>query len=192
MMLTCFFAACRDSYFSHVLWCSLIDCHQSRFIGPSPTGTSAKLDIVGQYDVIYTAGFNSVLSNLLLRYFLGIDFNSYVGVKHPTLSYEFSIQYLFSLPPLRVARYQRSVSKQLALVRGCDVMWFSGHSYASIESLLADWRAGNGQIADLSVEVEVPSVDMTNMDNLTLLLENDSSWSQDFCLVDLHPVDVWE
>lgn len=60
---------------------------------------------------------------------------------------------------------------------------------ASMESFQADWRAANGDAHDVPAEVEVPSVDVLDMDDLAFLLEKDAGWTQDvghvkLCLVE--------
>lgn len=46
------------------------------------------------------------------------------------------------------------------------------------KELSADWRSAHGVVADVPAEVEVPSVDMPDMDDLALLLEKDAGWTQ--------------
>lgn len=50
----------------------------------------------------------------------------------------------------------------------------------------AGWHASNGEVAtvDLPVEVEVSSVDVSDMEDLALLLEKDADWTHDGGYVD--------
>lgn len=66
----------------------------------------------------------------------------------------------------------------------CNVVWLAALAYASIENCRADWCAGNGELADVTAEVEVPSVGVPEMVGLPLLLKRIAGWTQDVGSVD--------
>lgn len=142
--------------------------HQGGFIVPFPTGILVDLNVAGQYEIIPKASLDPVLSILTLRRSSEV-----------------------SLPPSRGAKRQRSGSEALVFIPGCDVAWFLRLPYASMKSSRADWRAANGELADVPTEAEAPSVDMMGMEDLVLLLENDACWTQDVGSVDPHLVEMW-
>lgn len=67
MTLACFFVSCRDGRLGPSFWSAQFDCHRGGFIVPPPTGVTADLDTVGQYDDIRETGFDLVFSILALR-----------------------------------------------------------------------------------------------------------------------------
>lgn len=54
------------------------------------------------------------------------------------------------------------------------MVWFPGFAYESLESCRADWCAGDGEIADVPAEVEIPSVDVPDREEHDLLLAKDA------------------
>lgn len=47
-----------------------------------------------------------------------------------------------------------------------------------MERFRADWHAANGEEADMAAEVDVPSVNKLDMEELVLLLEKDVRWTK--------------
>lgn len=122
MTLTCFSVACHDSDSSHTFQYVQFECYQGGFIVPMSTGIWSDLDIIGQYEVILRAGFDSVLSILSLRRSSYVDRNMYVDVEPPFLGYIFDTGKVSSLLLSPVSKCQRSGSKELVVVS--VVMWY--------------------------------------------------------------------
>lgn len=59
-----------------------------------------------------------------------------------------------------------------------------------MENCRADWHAANGEVVGAPTEVEVPPVDVPEMDDLALLLEKDAGWNQDAGFVDPRLVEM--
>lgn len=185
MSLACFFTACPDGHSSQAFGYLQLDRHQGGFIFPFPMGILADLDVAGQYRVLRKAGFDRFLSSLAVQRSSKVDRDSYVGMENPFLGY------VSSLPPLRVAKRQRSSSEALVFIIGRDVLWLSGLAYASKESCRAYWRAANGEVTNVLAEAEVPCTDVPDMDDLALLLEKDAGWTQDVGSVDPRRFEMW-
>lgn len=49
--------------------------------------------------------------------------------------------------------------------------WLSELAYAPMESCRGNWFAASWEVADVSTEVEALSVDVSDVDNLALLLK---------------------
>lgn len=190
MTPACFFEAYRDGHSSHMFEYIQFDCDQGGFIVQLPTGNSAGLDIVGQYEVSCKAGFDPVLTILALRRSSRVDCGSYANVEHPFFDYNVVIGEVSRFEPSRVAKCQRSVSKELVSVSGHDVLQLPGLVYVLMESCHADWQAAIGEIADVPVAVVVPSINAPEMVHLPQLLEKEAGWTQDVGSVDPHFVET--
>lgn len=55
----------------------------------------------------------------------------------------------------------------------------------------ADWRATNGETVDGAAYVNVPSVFVSEMDDLAIFLEEDSGWTKNMGSVDSHIINMW-
>lgn len=66
----------------------------------------------------------------------------------------------------------------------------TGLSYSSGEIFRADWHTANDEVVDVPAEVEVPSVDVRDVDDLALLLEKYVGWTQDIGSVDHYLVEM--
>lgn len=83
--------------------------------------------------------------------------------------------FIFALS--RLAKRQRFGSDAFVACTGHVVVWLPRLGYASVESCRAEWRAANGETADVPAEVGASSVVVPEMDELFLLLKKDAGWT---------------
>lgn len=122
MVLTLFFAACRDGLSSYMFGYLQFDCHHDEFTFALPTAISPDLDITGPYDVTHIDSFDLVLTTIALRRFSGFVWGSYTGVEHPFQCYDFSTGDFQSFPPPPVAKRHCSGSEQIISIPDRDVL----------------------------------------------------------------------
>lgn len=170
IQLVCFFEACLDDHSSHTFRYLKLDRHKDGFIVPFPTGTSSDQYIIGQCNIIRRTCYNLLLSVLALPRSLEFYWDSYVCVKHSFSGYDFLTGIVSSLRPSRVTKGQRLWFKEPVFIHGRDVVWFSGLTHASVMSCRAGWSAINRKVAEVTAEVEAPSADLTDINDLSLLL----------------------
>lgn len=79
-----------------------------------------------------------------------------MGVKHLFFGYNFGTGEVPRLLSSRVAKRQRSGSKEMVSVPSHDVVWLPGLAYSSMESGRADWHPANDEVADVPVGRKAP------------------------------------
>lgn len=90
-----------------------------------------------------------------------------------------------------MTKRQRSAYETFVSAPSLDVVRLPGLAYPAMQSFHMDRSAANGKIVDLLAEVEVPSVVMPEMDDLSVWLEKDVGWTQDVGSVDSRLIDTW-
>lgn len=96
------------------------------------------------------------------------------------------------MPKSRVAKRQRSESEALAPILGFDAMSLPVAGYESTESCNFDWCTAHAEVAIVRAEHEVLFAGVPYKDAFSVLLANDSGWTQDISSVDICLVEMWK
>lgn len=80
------------------------------------------------------------------------------------MGYDISTGDLSSSPKLPVGKLQCLVSEALGSIAVRDTMWLASLAYRSNKMCHADWLAANSEVADVRVDIKVPSVDVLDIE----------------------------
>lgn len=111
------------------------------------------MDIVGQHDATRKAGFDTILSFLVLLRPSEVCRATYADVEYAFLGYDSASGDVSSLASSPVAKRQRSSSEALVSVPARNVVWLPDLAYASMESYDTDCRAANDEVTDVFAAV---------------------------------------
>lgn len=114
-------------------------------------------------------------------------------MEHPSLCFAYFIKELSSLLPLRVAKRLWPESDQLISIPSFVILYLPYLTNVSTESCQSNWQVANGVALsdDLPKVVKELSVDVAEIDDLTLSLDNDAAWLQDICFVHSWRLEVY-
>lgn len=181
MKLECVFAACCDRPLSHTFGYVQSDFLRGSLFIPLQTVLSVEMNIVGQYEAIFKAVFEPLLTVFALYRSSEVEWNSSIVVEHQFQNYSISIREFPSLLQSNAPKRQRSGSEALVPVPGRDVVWWPGLVYASSIICRVCCRASHGEIVDDPAEIEVSSVSVPEMDDLVPLSGKDTGSTEDVC-----------